>query len=116
MTKNLADAVKDLVSDMRFNIHILRNPFMEREIVLKLIDVLDAWGESLSNKPEAHEKFSVDVEASRAIRIAALREAALVAESTASYDDNLQRSAGGITTGQRIAGFIRALMDVEPAP
>lgn len=41
--------------------------------------------------------------------LAAERErCAKVAEDTKSYDDNLQRSAGCATTGQRIAAAIRA--------
>jgi hypothetical protein len=38
-----------------------------------------------------------------------LEEAARVAEKTTSYDDNMQKSAGCHTTGQRIAAAIRAM-------
>jgi Ni2+-binding GTPase involved in maturation of urease and hydrogenase len=38
-----------------------------------------------------------------------LEEAARVAEGTSSYDDNVQKSAGCHTTGQRIAAAIRAM-------
>lgn len=31
------------------------------------------------------------------------------AAATTAYDDNLQKSAGGVTTGQRIAAAIRAM-------
>jgi hypothetical protein len=44
-----------------------------------------------------------------------LEEAARVAEATWAYDDNLQKSAGCSTTGQRIATAIRALKST-PAP
>lgn len=42
-------------------------------------------------------------------RAQALREAAEVARATKSYDDNLQKSAGCYTTGERIAANIEAL-------
>lgn len=44
-----------------------------------------------------------------AMREVVLEEAARVAENARSYDDMLQRSAGCLTSGQRIAQAIRAL-------
>ncbi len=43
------------------------------------------------------------------IRADVLEEAARVADATTAFDDNLQKSAGCWTTGQRIAAAIRAL-------
>jgi hypothetical protein len=43
------------------------------------------------------------------IRAETLDEAARVADATTAFDDNLQKSAGCWTTGQRIAAAIRAL-------
>jgi hypothetical protein len=43
------------------------------------------------------------------IRAEVLEEAARVADATTAFDDNLQKSAGCWTTGQRIAAAIRAL-------
>lgn len=43
-------------------------------------------------------------------RAEALEEAAKIAAATKAYDDNLQKSAGGSTTGQRIAWLIRSLI------
>lgn len=42
-------------------------------------------------------------------RAQALREAAQMARATKSYDDNLQKSAGCHTTGERVAAAIEAL-------
>jgi len=41
----------------------------------------------------------------------ALEEAARVADATTAFDDNVQKSAGCWTTGQRIAAAIRALKE-----
>jgi hypothetical protein len=45
------------------------------------------------------------------IRAEVLEEAAKVADATTSYDDNLHKSVGAHTTGQRIAAAIRALKE-----
>jgi hypothetical protein len=45
------------------------------------------------------------------IRAETLDEVARVADATTAFDDNLQKSAGCWTTGQRIAAAIRALKD-----
>lgn len=43
------------------------------------------------------------------IRADVLEEAARVADATTAFDDNVQKSAGCWTAGQRIAAAIRAL-------
>ena len=47
------------------------------------------------------------------IRADVLEEAARVADATTAFDDNVQKSAGCWTTGQRIAAAIRALKDKQ---
>lgn len=49
-------------------------------------------------------------------RLAGLREAAEVARGSKSYDDNLQKSAGCYTAGERIAAAILTLATVKETP
>ena len=77
---------------------------------------LKTWGDDNGLKLAAWEEISQEErERHYADMIGpvtvALEEAAKVADEATAFDDALQKSAGWLTTGQRIARNIRALMD-----
>lgn len=60
-----------------------------------------------------HSKQGELAREARAAIAVVIERCAKVAESAQSYDDLLQKSAGGLTSGQRIAAAIRKLGESE---
>jgi hypothetical protein len=95
--EQMPDEVVEAAARMRYERHIAQFP-----------DVVFPTWDDVSPNIKASRKE--DEQAILAVARPMIREeCAKVAESTTSYDDVVQKSAGCHTTGQRIAAAIRAM-------